>query len=254
MDRDVRTNGPGKCPRCGMNLVPGIPAFVEYPTKLRLSPRLVKPNAPAVLTFEILDPKTKKRITEFEVVHEKLFHLFLVSRDLQFFAHEHPVLQPGGEFRFSWKFPSSGMYRVLADFYPKSGTPQLTTNTIFVAGGEGRVAHLSPDLSPKKSANLTASLTMDPPQPIAGFKTLLFFDLTPGDGLEKYLGAWGHMLAASEDLVDMIHNHPFLADGSSRVQFNLIFPRAGMYRVWVQFQRQGEVNTVAFNIPVEELK
>ena len=61
-------------------------------------------------------------------------------------------------------------------------------------------------------------------------------------------------MAASADLVDMIHTHPFLADGGKRIQFNIIFPRPGIYRVWVQFQRRGVVNTVAFNIPVEELK
>ena len=84
-------------------------------------------------------------------------------------------------------------------------------------------------------------------------KTLLFFTLDPADGLEQYLGAWGHMLAASEDLVDMIHTHPFIAAGGPQVQFNLIFPRPGIYRLWVQFQRKGVVNTVAFNVPVAEL-
>jgi hypothetical protein len=39
-----------------------------------------------------------------------------------------------------------------------------------------------------------------------------------------------------------------------QLQFNLIFPRAGVYRVWVQMQRQGVVNTFAFNVPVSELK
>ena len=193
-------------------------------------------------------------MSEFEVVHEKLFHLFFVSQDLKYFVHDHPVLQKSGEFRFTWKFPEAGMYRVLTDYYPKGATPQLTSSTLFVAGGKMPAAKLVADLAPQNASNIAASLTMEPPQPVAGFKTLLFFDIKPGDGLEPYLGAWGHMLAASEDLVDMIHNHPFLADGGSRVQFNLIFPRAGMYRVWVQFQRQGVVNTVAFNVPVVELK
>lgn len=85
-------------------------------------------------------------------------------------------------------------------------------------------------------------------------KTLLFFRVDPAEGLEKYLGAWGHMLAASEDLVDMIHNHPFLGEGGPQIQFNLIFPRAVVYRLWVQFQRQGVVNTVRFDVPVTELK
>jgi hypothetical protein len=30
----------------------------------------------------------------------------------------------------------------------------------------------------------------------------------------------------------------------------MLFPRAGIYRVWVQSQRKGVVNTVAFNVPV----
>ena len=254
MDRDVRTKGPGKCPRCGMALVPGIPDFLEFATKIRTNPKRIRPEVPVAITFEVIHPATNKRVTEFEVVHERLFHLFLVSQDLKFFAHEHPVLAPSGEFHFDWKFRQAGMYRLLTDYYPKGATPQLTASTLFVAGSAPAATKLVADLSPQKSGNLTASLTMDPPQAVAGFKTLLFFDLDPGDGLEPYLGAWGHMLAASEDLVDMIHNHPFLAEGGSRVQFNMIFPRAGLYRVWVQFQRKGVVNTVAFNVPVVELR
>jgi len=97
-------------------------------------------------------------------------------------------------------------------------------------------------------------LTTEPAEPIAGLKTLLFFRLTPSEGLEPYLGAWGHLLAASGDLVDVIHTHPFIADGGPQVQFNVIFPREAIYRVWVQFQREGKVNTVAFNIPVKRLR
>jgi hypothetical protein len=101
---------------------------------------------------------------------------------------------------------------------------------------------------------MQVELVTDPPQPIAHTKTMMFFKVKPGDGLEKYLGAWGHMLAASDDLIDLIHTHPFLADGGPEIQFNMIFPRARTYRVWVQFQRQGVVNTAYFDVPVEELK
>jgi len=82
---------------------------------------------------------------------------------------------------------------------------------------------------------------------------MMFFELDPPDALEQYLGAWGHLLAASSDLVDMIHTHPAWEERTSNVQFNLIFPRPGIHRVWVHFQRQGVVNTAAFNIPVAEL-
>jgi len=82
----------------------------------------------------------------------------------------------------------------------------------------------------------------------------MFFHLDPAEGLEPYLGAWSHMLAASDDLIDMIHDHPVVADGGPQMQFNVIFPRARTYKLWVQFQRKGVVNTAEFNVPVSELK
>ena len=54
------------------------------------------------------------------------------------------------------------------------------------------------------------------------------------------------MLAASDDRIDLIHDHPFIADGGRQLQFNIIFPRARTYKIWVQFQRKGVVNTAAF--------
>ena len=92
-------------------------------------------------------------------------------------------------------------------------------------------------------------MTTDPPQPIAAQKTQIYFQLSPADGIEKYIGAWAHMLAASDDLIDLIHTHPFIADGGPQIQFNLEFPRARTYRVWVQFQRKGVVNTAHFDVP-----
>ena len=54
------------------------------------------------------------------------------------------------------------------------------------------------------------------------------------------------------DLIDMMHTHPFIADGGSEMQFNLVFPRPRMHRVWVQFQRDGVINTVHFDVPVNK--
>jgi hypothetical protein len=112
---------------------------------------------------------------------------------------------------------------------------------------------LARDYSPKDVENMKVELVTDPPQPIAHTKTMMFFKVTPAEGLEKLLGAWGHMLAASDDLVDLIHTHPFLADGGPNIQFNVIFPREHTYRVWVQFQRKGVVNTAYFDVPVTDL-
>ncbi len=255
MDPDVRSAQPGRCPRCGMALVPGIPDPVEYPVTIKLDPPKPKAGQKLRLAFTVNDPNTGKQVKDFQIVHEKLYHMFIVSQNLEYFRHDHPERRPEGVFRFDTVLPRPGMYRILSDFYPQGGTPQLIVRTIVVPGAPITPgAELRPELAPKQSGNMEVSLTMEPQQPIAGMKTLMFFHLEPADGLEPYLGAWGHMLAVSGDLVDMIHTHPFIAAGGPQVQFNVIFPRPGVHRVWVQFQRKGVVNTAAFNVPVAELK
>jgi hypothetical protein len=254
MHPDVRSAGAGTCPRCGMGLALGIPDPVEYPLDLMLSPRMPRPHEPVDLVFKIKDPKTGAPVNRFEVIHEKRFHMFVVSQGLDFFLHDHPVMAEDGTFRYHGRLPEAGMYRVLADYYPTGGTPQLTAKTIFVPGGRWQPANLDSDLAAKHTANMDVELTTEPPVALAGLKTMLFFRLKPADGLEPYLGAWSHMLAASDDLIDLIHTHPFLADGGPQVQFNVIFPRARTYRLWVQFQRKGVVNTAVFTVPVSMLK
>ena len=259
MDKDVRSDKPGFCPRCGMKLVLGIPDDIEYPLDLKIHPAAFRAGEKVQLTFRVLDPHNGKMIDHFEVVHEKLFHLFIVSQDLQYFVHNHPIPQPDGRFLYEMTFPKPGMYRVAGDFYPSGGTPQLIAKTVIVPGEPGTEVKFSdpvlkPELGVSHCENMDVELVTDPPQPIAGMKTLLFFHVKPADGIEKYIGAWGHMLVASDDLIDLIHDHPFIADGGPQMQFNIIFPRARTYKIWVQFQRKGVVNTASFTVPVSELK
>lgn len=252
MDPDVKSVRPGICPRCHMKLVVNLPDPIEYPVDVDCTPASLKPKTNTELRIRIYDPRTGKTQQKFEIIHEKLMHFFAVSEDLSYFLHEHPQIQGDGSFILPVSLPEGGMYRLLVDFYPTGGTPQLAVKTVFVEGASP-APHLKPQLAPQKAMNLTASLQMEPEQPLAGQKTILFFDLSPGEGLEPYLDAWGHMLCASEDLIDLMHLHPIYASGEPRVQFNAVFPRAGTYRIWTQFQRLGQVNTVVFTVPVKEL-
>ena len=108
-----------------------------------------------------------------------------------------------------------------------------------------------PNTQPSSDQNMNVGVTLLPERATAGNRTQMTFHIDPVDGFEKYLGAWGHMLAASDDLIDMMHLHPIRADGGD-VRFDVVFPRPRPYRVWVQFQRNGVVNTVHFDVPVDE--
>lgn len=246
MDPEVRSKVPGICPRCSMKLLPGLPDPREFRMDIIHTSRPVRAGIPTELTFTAIDPKDGKPVRDFEEIHEKLFHLFIVSSDLKVFAHEHPVKEFGPEFHLEWTFPLPGMYRLMCDYFPMGATPQLTVKTLFVADGpRSPVAALE--------SNTKVSFSTEPAVPLSGMRTQLHFHLDPVEGLVPWLGAWGHILVASDDLVDLIHTHPFIADGDQAMQFNVIFPRAGHYRIWVQFERKKLVNTVTFSVDVKAL-
>ena len=257
MHPEVRKPVPGKCPLCGMALISKIIEPVEYPVEFTFTPPSIPANQPLTIDIRAFDPATKAQVQSFEIVHEKPFHLFILSSDLEYFAHEHPVMVAGGIFRHHTILPKPGVYKIFGDFYPLNGTPQLVPKIISTQGFHQTIdetfTHPTQDLSPKESVNLRVSLAFDPTEPVPAKKTLLFIDLDPEDGLEPYLGAWAHMLIESHDLIDTIHAHPSVADGGPRMQFDVFFPRAAIYRIWIQFQRKGQVNTVAFTLPVKAL-
>ena len=102
-------------------LVAGIPDPTEYHLDLDRDAEAGASRGERVrLTFEVFDPWKDRPVEKFTVVHEKLFHAFIVSRDLQFFVHDHPTWE-NGAFHYDIAFPKPGMYRVLGDFYPGGG-------------------------------------------------------------------------------------------------------------------------------------
>ena len=134
MDPDIRSAVPTTCSRCGMKLVLGLPDMNEYPMLLTTVPAGVEAGKPVELRFEALDPDTGERQVEFETVHEKILHLFVVSHDLEEFRHEHPRLGPDGVFRLKTALTRPGTYRLMGDFYPAGGTPQMVPMTLTTRG------------------------------------------------------------------------------------------------------------------------
>jgi hypothetical protein len=69
MDKDVRSDKPGFCPRCHMKLVLGIPDEEEYPLELKLAPAAFQAGEKVKITFQVKDPHTGKLVDHFELVH-----------------------------------------------------------------------------------------------------------------------------------------------------------------------------------------
>jgi len=173
MDPDVRAVLPGSCSRCGMKLIVGVIDPIEYALDLRLRPGVPRVDESVELIFAVNEPNTGRPVQDFEIVHEKPFHLFVVNESLDFFLHEHPRLSRDRRFRFRTPFPKPGMYRLLCDFYPKGSTPQLLARTVLIPGTQGMSlspvpGRLRPDLSEKRGLNITVELSLQPSIPIAG--------------------------------------------------------------------------------------
>ena len=260
MHPDVRGKAGDRCGRCGMELVAAAVDYSPFVLDVDVTPRALRPNEPARVRFFVRNPKSGAVVRHFETVHERVFHLFIVSRDLTYFAHVHPALHPDGVLDTPMTVPRPGAYQLIADFVPEGAAPQLLQRSIVTADYTGPlnlVPPLTEDLRDKVDEGLRAELT--PPDPRAGREQLITFQLSdqatgaPIADLEPYLGATGHLLVASADMSVVFHSHP-VAEVSSRngptVVFQVLFPRPGMYRLWAQFQRRGRVATVPFTVSI----
>ena len=232
-------------------MVAEVPEPLEFLLDLSTTPARVSPGESVRLRFRVRDPWVNKVVTKFTVVHESPFHAFVVSEDLEFFLHAHPRWT-GDAFELDAALPKPGLYRVLTDFLPEAATPQLLTRSVFVGGASTPPPVLERDYAGKQGENLAVEMSTTPQEAIAGTTTTLRFVLSPEGGIEPYLGVLGHMLVASDDLIDLMHAHPLTMQLGAVAEFAVVFPRPTVYRVWVQFQRQGVVNTVHFDVPARQ--
>lgn len=266
MHADVTARTKGVCGKCGMDLAPGNPWNErEYLLELVTTPAAPKAGAPVRLRFRVGDPDTRQTVADFQVVHDKRYHLFAASQDLQQLAHIHPEQQPDGTWVIEHTLPQPGYYRIYSDFLPTGGTPQIIARTLVTAGFDGDLASSIPRLRPdrelvKAVGGTSVRLTLEPAALVAGRTSKLRYHLTaegtPVTDLEPYLGAWGHTLVLSEDALEYVHAHPIeylpataaAPKAGPEITFDALFPKPGRYRIWTQFQRRGEVSTASFTV------
>jgi hypothetical protein len=182
----------------------------------------------------------------FELVHEALIHLVIVRRDLEAFTHEHPEAGERGTFQLRYVFPAGGEYRLFADVAPKGAGSQILMAKVNVAGANGPLP-----VAPKPDCEIEL---LNPTLP-AGKTASIGFRLRTAAGeavrdLEPYLGVAGHLMIVHEDSVTFVHSHPDrdLEPQTGELRFLARLPKPGLYRAWLQFRREGRVQTAQFPI------
>ena len=258
MHPGVRSGGPGVCALCKMPLVPlPEPRVGEFSLDVALDP-VGDRRGVFGLKLLVREPGTGQVVSSFLEVHERQFHLFIISRDLVWFAHVHPEQRQAGEFVLEQAL-QPGEYMLIGDFLPAGGTPQTVHRAVVTPGYSGGLFAPPATLQPSAPEQTIEGLrvTLDAKRIEARRAAALRFVVTDAAtgarvrDLEPYLGASGHLLIVNAELTTAIHAHPEgSVPGAAELVFEPVLPEPGLVKMWLQFQRQGKVITVPFVIEV----
>jgi len=250
---------PGECPVCHMKLKKQ--TSDKFSVEVKPIGGKIEAGKPANLLFTLKDP-TGLAVKGVEIVHEMPLHLLMVSKDLSWFAHEHPSLQPDGTFTFTFTFPTGGDYTLFNDFTPQDVGMQVVPVVLKVEGAAPAAKPLVVDSDkPKVVDGYTVSLETGGPVKTGAATNMAYTiskDGKPVTDLQPYLGAMGHLVIISQDQKEFVHSHPHeegaehsaATKGGPKVDFEAQFTAPGVYKGWAQFQHMGKVITVPMTFSV----
>jgi hypothetical protein len=226
--------------------------------KLTAPKNLVR-NQPVSLVIDVRDSQGKA-VTNFDTFQEKIMHAIVVRDDLQSFAHIHPEYKGNGRFEVSTAFPTAGEYKIFSDYKPSRQKERVSLMTLNVPGSVPLPKDLEKFNTTKILNDIQVNLKLSEPTPKANKEVTLTFALKQTSNnqlvknLQPYLGEKGHLviLKSSYPLStsDYIHAHALKQTGDGQIAFQTSFPQPGTYKLWVQFNRDGKVNTADFWVNV----
>ncbi|OBQ34178.1 MAG: hypothetical protein AN485_16745 [Anabaena sp. MDT14b] len=232
----------------------------QITTKVKLTaPKSLSPNQPINLVIDIQD-STGKPVNKFDIFQEKIMHLIVVRDDLQFFDHIHPEYKENGRFEVTANFPESGNYTLFSDYKPAGNKENVSLMNITIPGTVPLPKNLEKFTKTKTISDTKVNLNISEKNIKAGQEVTLSFDLKdqknqPIKDLQPYLGEKGHLviIKSSSPLTtsNYIHAHAIKNTPDGKIEFHTKFPKPGTYKMWMQFNRNGQIKTADFWVNVE---
>ncbi|MBK5231423.1 MAG: hypothetical protein JJE13_00375 [Thermoleophilia bacterium] len=248
MKEMTRDSNPGEAASPGHvenTILPGL-SVADRGYDLRVDRPSLNAGRPARLVFSI--ETGGSNVTEFDLTHERRMHLILVRRDFQGFQHLHPNQKANGSWSVTSAALAPGVYRMFADF--SVGGESLTLATDLFVEGEFVPKPLGPV---SRVADAGDGYEVESESAVAAGGATVPAEFTvrrngkPVDDIEPYLGADGHLVALREGDQAFLHTHPEGAPGGSGpIRFQVEYPTAGRYRLYLQFRHRGSVHTAEF--------
>lgn len=249
--------------------------IVEHKTE----PARIAAGSPTTIVLSLKDRKGKP-LQGLSIHHERILHVVIAGQDFSAFAHIHPEdlgpispeMKKTAGFHVRYTFPKAGRYLIGVDF--AVGEQLFSKHFSVDVAGEPQMGSPEKDLSrEKRFGDLDVSLASIPERIMAGKEVTLRYlfkrNGEPVDDLEPYLSAPMHLSIISADLDHFIHTHGELPGMSSmgqhghhmhmavppkfgpEIDVHVVFPAKGVYQVFGQVGRQGEVIVTGFMVEVE---
>lgn len=183
-------------------------------------------------------------ISDFAVKHDKRMHVVVVRTDLTGYQHLHPSQGADGVWSVPLTLGAPGSWRVFADFAAVDGDGQqadaVASSFLSVAG----------PYDPVPVAPSVSDVSIDGSPRPGGTEPLTF--RVPSGPLERYLGAYGHLVLVRAGDLAFVHVHPEDAvHGNGReVRFWVTPPGPGTYRAFFDYSISGTVRTAEFTLSV----
>ncbi len=215
------------------------------------------PNQPTSFRFQIVD-KAGAPVTAFKPDQTKLMHLYLIRSDLTGFQHVHPTMAGDGTWTAPLQAVQPGAYRVYASFITTNTSgedvPLVLSQQVAVTG-DSSTTPLPPASTTTQVDGYTLTLAGEVVAGAAHTLTVTVSkDGSPVTDLQPYLDTYAHLSAFHEGDLALAHLHPMGvtngAGGGPTLSFEAMLPKAGSWRLFVQFQTAGVLHTAAVTLPV----
>ncbi len=203
----------------------------------------------APLSFRILTDDGAV-LDDYDVVHDEAMHVIVARRDLGTYQHVHPTRTDDGGWTVPLRLDEAGVYRVFADFTTNGRRATLGADVSVPGSFAPRGLPAPADSAEAGGYEVRLARTAGEHGETAEFTVLR--DGEPVADLEPYLGARGHLVALREGDLSFLHVHPIDGEAApGAIGFEVEYPSAGRYRLFLQFKHEGRVQTVAFTRDVE---
>lgn len=205
-------------------------------------------------SFDLYDNTNKKAVTDADlsISHENLLHLFVFDLALKEFKHVHPTFS-NDEWSVDFDLPVNGQYMIWAQGTLSDGDEFSASEKISIVNGleANAVPTTLGDVRTSNDGNSVVTVTGNAKENKAA---MLMIKFSRNDGAQAeitdYLGAFAHIVAVPLDGSSLIHVHPMATGKPNEGMIHATFPKAGDYRLWIQFIDGGNLRVIPLSVKV----